>query len=144
MRLWSGDVIRVSSAQPPPVSSWSTGWSAGLHIPRSQSRWWRPWPESEPRDPRRNEMPGQIGWLGRKESPPLRLLLHCLGLWAPYRPPGRSGATAAERLAEGSDYNPPHSGRQTHWNGSQCRRLGNCTQHTRSQWTLHCQPTCRS
>lgn len=27
---------------------------------------------------------------------------------------------------------------RTHWNGSQCRRLGNCTQHTRSQWTLRC------
>ena len=27
---------------------------------------------------------------------------------------------------------------QTHWSGSQCRRLGNCTLHTRSLWTLHC------
>lgn len=26
---------------------------------------------------------------------------------------------------------------QTRWNDSQCQRLGNCTQHTRSQWTLH-------
>lgn len=57
-------------------------------------------------------LPGQNGWLGHKESPPLCQLLHCPGLCAPYRPPGRSGATAAERSALGSDYNPPHSGLQ--------------------------------
>lgn len=39
-------------------------------------------------------------------------------------------------------YSNRHRGRglayqQTHWNGSQCRRLDNCSQHTRSQWTLH-------
>lgn len=27
------------------------------HTPGSQSQWWRTWPESEPRDPRRNEKP---------------------------------------------------------------------------------------
>lgn len=31
------------------------------HTPRSQSRWRRTWPESETRDPRRNEMPRQRG-----------------------------------------------------------------------------------
>lgn len=29
-----------------------------LLTPRSQSRWWKTWPESEPRDPRRNATPG--------------------------------------------------------------------------------------
>lgn len=32
-----------------------------LHTPRNQSRWWRLWPESEPRAPRRNETPSQRG-----------------------------------------------------------------------------------
>lgn len=132
-----GAFILVSAAQPPPVSSWSTGWSAGLHIPRSRSRWWRTWPESEPRDPRRNEMPRRNCWPAHREPPPLCPSRPWPGLCAPYRPPGRSGATAAEKPDLGSDYNPPHSGQRTHWNGSQCRRLGNCTQHTRSQWTLH-------
>jgi len=36
-----------------------SGCPTWLHTPRSQSRWWRPWPGSEPRDPRRNEMPSQ-------------------------------------------------------------------------------------
>lgn len=29
--------------------------------PRSQNRWWRTWPESKPRDPRRNAMPDKRG-----------------------------------------------------------------------------------
>lgn len=57
-------------------------------------------------------LPRQIGWLGRKESPPLCRSLHWPGLCAPYRPPSRSGATAAERRDLGSYYNPPHSALQ--------------------------------
>lgn len=37
------------------------GLSQDGHTPRSQSQWWRTWPESEPREPRRNEMPTHTG-----------------------------------------------------------------------------------
>lgn len=117
-------------------------------------------------DSRSGSLPKQICWLGHKWSPLLCWSPHCRGLCTPCRPRGTSEATGTERLDLDNGCNPPRSdlphthalknctgqpwllhiqktkGRcrtyqQTHWNGSQCRRPDNCTQHTRSQWTLH-------